>query len=94
MKIPEKINTYCPKCRKHQEHRAQQVHEGGRNDRGMAKGNRKHRRRTSGYTSRVGEKTDPVKQSKKRKVLLECSECGNKREQNYRRSRKKIEIER
>ncbi len=60
----------------------------------MAKGNRKHRRRTSGYKSRVGEKANPVKQSKKRKVLLECSECGKKQEKNYPRSRKKIEIER
>ncbi|MFW5902772.1 MAG: 50S ribosomal protein L44e [archaeon] len=94
MKIPEKIKTYCPKCRKHQEHRAKQVHERGRSDRGMAKGNRKHKRRTEGYTSRIGEKADSVKQSRKRKILLECSECGNKKEKKYPRSRKKIEIER
>ncbi len=94
MKIPEKIKTYCPKCRKHKEHRAQQVHERGRDDRGMAKGNRKHRRRTSGYTAKVGETPHSVQQSQKRKVLLECSECGNKQEKKYPASRKKIEIER
>lgn len=92
MKIPQEINTYCKKCQKHTKHRVKKVHSG--KDRGQAEGNRRHARRIKGYTAKVGGMADPVKQSEKRRVIVECEECGHKQEKHYKRSRKKIEIER
>lgn len=91
MKLPREMNTYCKKCREHTTHRVKNIHKGQETD--LSQGNRRFNRRTSGYTAKIGEPVNPVKQSKKRRVMLECQECGNKQERNYPRSRKKIEIE-
>lgn len=92
MKLPREMNTYCKNCREHTKHRVKHVKKG--QDRGdAAEGNRRFTRRTKGYKPKLGEKVDPVKQSEKRRVLLECQECGEKQERRYPRSRKKIEIE-
>lgn len=91
MKIPREINTYCKHCQKHQKHRVKNIHKGQR--RGLAEGERRFRRRKKGYTSKIGAGVNPVKQSEKQRVLLECQECNKKHEKVYPRSRKKIEIE-
>ncbi len=91
MKLPGKMNTYCKNCREHKEHKVKHVHKG--QESGQTEGNRRFNRRKKGYTAKIGEPVNPVKQSKKRRILLECSECGEKQERQYPRSRKKIEIE-
>ncbi len=90
MKIPREIRTYCKKCRTHTQQAVKRIHKGKR--RTMSIGQRRFDRRKKGYTSKIGEKVDPVKQSKKQVVLLECRECGKKKERKYPRSRKNIEI--
>lgn len=90
MKIPREIKTYCKKCGQHRVHTAKRPHKGKR--RTLSMGERRFNRRKKGYTSKIGEQVNPVKQSKKQLVLLECKECGHKQERKYPRSRKKIEI--
>ena len=91
MKYPKSLRTYCPKCRKHAEHKAKLVSKG--KTRPMAVGNRKHERKLMGHGGkRAGEKT-VKKQGKRQKLVLECTVCKKKQERVVgTRTRKKMEF--
>ncbi|MFH1448368.1 MAG: 50S ribosomal protein L44e [Candidatus Micrarchaeota archaeon] len=93
MKYPQKVMAYCPKCRKHTEHKAKLVSKG--RPRTLAWGNRQHERTIKGYVGKVaGEKT-VRKQGKRQKIVLTCSSCKNKQERVIgSRTRVKLEIQR
>ena len=90
MKIPNRIRTYCPKCRKHTGHKVKEGREGKR--RTMAWGQQKHIRKTKGYTSKVAGQAKRVKQRKKTKLMLECTVCKKKHPRILPDSKKKTEI--
>lgn len=76
MKAPKTIVTYCPRCKKHVEHRVSLYKAGKR--RALAAGERHHRRRDlRGYG---GQKTPEQKRfaktTKKQTLRLTCKTCG------------------
>lgn len=81
MKIPEKMNTYCPKCRKHTTHKVkiEKIRQRGG---GMTRGARAKARKTRGYGNHgrysrraVSQRSMTSKTSQKVDMRLECSEC-------------------
>ncbi len=75
MKAPKEINTYCPKCRKHQPHRVSLYKKG--KERALAEGARRHEREKKGY----GGQKYPLqrkfsKTTKKQTLKLTCKACG------------------
>lgn len=75
MKIPETINTYCPKCRKYTEHKVTLYKKG--KDRALAAGARRHERELHGY----GGQKYPLQRKKskttqKQTLKLICKECN------------------
>lgn len=91
MKYPKEINTYCPHCKKHTEHKVRLAGKG--KARALAKGNVKHERKLKGHGGkRAGEK--PVKKiGKRQKIIIECVGCKKKQERVIgTRTRKKLEI--
>lgn len=92
MKIPEKIRTYCPHCRKHTEHKVKTYKKG--KTRSTALGQMRHELKTKGYTSKIAGKVMVYKQSKKPTLVLTCTECGKKHYKVVKsRTKKPIEIE-
>ena len=92
MKIPKTIKAYCRTCKKHTEQTLKEYKKG--KVRTMSHGQMRHIAKTKGYTSKVGAKVKPVKQSKKQKFLGTCKECGKKMERVLPHSKKKAEIKR
>ena len=75
MKIPKKLRTYCPSCRKHTEHRASQLKK--RSARPLSWGQRQFARVTAGYGSQPrSEQKKFSKTAKKVVLMLKCSVCG------------------
>jgi large subunit ribosomal protein L44e len=75
MKVPKKITTYCPRCRKHTEHSVMLYKAGKR--RALAEGERRYRRKQEGYGSkRKPEQKRFAKTTKKQVLKLKCSVCG------------------
>ncbi|MEM0381169.1 MAG: 50S ribosomal protein L44e [Nitrososphaerota archaeon] len=77
MKIPSKVNSYCPKCNAHTEHQVALYKKGP--ERGLAIGARRHERELKGY----GGQKYPIQRNKakttdKKTLLLTCSKCGRK----------------
>jgi len=75
LKIPNVINTYCPKCRKHTPHSVSAYKHGKR--RSLAEGERRYARKKKGYGSkRKAEQKRFAKVTKKLVLKLKCRECG------------------
>ncbi len=75
MKIPSRINTYCPKCNAHTEHSVSLYKKG--KERALAIGARRHERELHGY----GGQKYPIQRKKakttdKKTLLLKCTKCG------------------
>jgi large subunit ribosomal protein L44e len=75
MKIPKKLRTYCPHCKKHTEHTVSQLKK--RAARPMSWGQRQFARVTAGYGSQPrSEQKKFAKTTKKVVLMLKCGECG------------------
>ena len=75
MKVPKKLHTYCPSCRKHTEHRVSQLKK--RSARPVSWGQRQFARVTAGYGSQPrSEQKKFAKVAKKVVLILKCSVCG------------------
>ncbi|VVB77014.1 50S ribosomal protein L44e [uncultured archaeon] len=93
MKIENEINTYCPYCQKHTEHKVKTISKGP--VRGLGWHTRSHERKIHGYTSSVSVRLKPKKLGKKQAVLLECKVCKKSVQRTFgARAKKKIEIKR
>ena len=90
MKIPDIINTYCPKCNKHTPHKVKELKKGAR--RTLSFGQQKFLRATKGYTSKKAGQVRKVKQSQKQTLMLECTICKKKHPKGMPHAKKKIEI--
>ncbi|MEM1619933.1 MAG: 50S ribosomal protein L44e [Fervidicoccaceae archaeon] len=72
--MPKKINTYCPRCRKHTEHSVT-LYKGGKR-RSLAEGERRYRRKQEGYGSkRKPEQKRFAKTTKRMTLKLTCTVC-------------------
>ena len=90
MKIPSQIKTYCPRCRKHTEHKVT-LYKKGRESK-LRWGARKHEWEKKGYGGQKWpEQKRKAKTTKKAVLKLECSECGYKTHKEGIRIRK-VEI--
>lgn len=75
MKVPKRINTYCPRCKKHTEHSVT-VYKAGKRRR-LAEGQRRYERKQEGYGSkRKSEQKRFAKTTKKIVLKLKCVDCG------------------
>lgn len=75
MKVPKKIRTYCPRCRKHTVHTVMLYKPGKR--RALSEGERRYRRKQEGYGSkRRPEQKRFAKTTKKQTLKLKCDDCG------------------
>lgn len=75
MKVPSRIRTYCPKCRKHTEHEVMLYKPGKR--RTLAQGQRRYLMKQKGYGSkRKPEQKKTAKVTKKQVLKLRCTVCG------------------
>jgi len=94
VKIPKKIRTYCPYCRKHQIHDVKKIkfQKSPAKARAMALGQRRHLKRTRGYVSKIGGKKSPIKQRHKSVLLLECTVCKKKQQRSFGDSKKSAEF--
>ena len=92
MKVPDKIKTYCPSCRKHTEH-VVKVNRKGK-ERTMSMGRRKYEEIKKGYGGSPRTPKKPVYKIGKRTVLvLECSVCKKKHQRILSsRTKKPVEV--
>ena len=91
MKMPEKIRTFCPKCKKQTEQKAK-LYKKGRT-RADAAGQKAHVLKTKGYTSKIAGKVQVYKQSKNIAIILTCSVCKNKQPRTIgKRTKKPLEL--
>ena len=91
MKIPPKIRTNCPYCKKHTIHTVKEYRKG--KTRSMAVGQVRHEKKTKGYGSKIAGEKHVYKQAKRVKLILKCEECKNKHEiVRGSRTKKRIEI--
>ncbi|MEM3401876.1 MAG: 50S ribosomal protein L44e [Candidatus Hadarchaeales archaeon] len=75
MKVPKKIKTYCPTCKRHTEHTVSQVKK--RSASPLSWGQRQFMRVMRGYGSQPrSEQRKFFKTAKKISLLLKCSVCG------------------
>ena len=75
MKFPKRINTYCPRCRKHTEHTVTIYKSSKR--RSLAEGERRYKAKQKGYGSkRRPEQKKFAKVTKKISLKLKCTVCG------------------
>lgn len=82
---------YCESCRKHTDHKLKQFKAGS--TRGLAKGQRKHLKKTKhGYGGKAKFPIKPKKQTKKPTFVAECSVCKKKSYKVVSSRMKKVEI--
>ena len=75
MKIPKKIWSYCPSCRRHTEHTVRQLKK--RPPRELSWGQRQFARVLKGYGSQPrSEQREFSKATKKTVLMLRCETCG------------------
>lgn len=73
--IPEKIDAYCPKCKKHTEHKVERVKKKKASE--LRQGQRRFRRVTSGYRGFPRAKPEGREKPTKRIALrFKCVVCG------------------
>ena len=88
MKMPDKKNAYCPRCKTVTEHKLK-LYKKGRT-RTMAAGQRAHVKKGKGYTSKIAGKVIVYKQGKNQTIMLECLKCKRKRPQTIGSRTKKV----
>ncbi|RLG46685.1 MAG: 50S ribosomal protein L44e [Thermoproteota archaeon] len=77
MKVPSKINTYCPRCNRHTEHKVS-VYKPGK-ARTLSWGQRQLERKRRGYGGEPrGKLRRKAKVTKKAVIVLTCTVCGRK----------------
>jgi len=80
MMVPNAKKTYCPKCRKHTDHKVKVTTTKIKPGRTMAWGTRRHERKLAGYHGKVKGKAKVKKQGIRNKIMLECLVCHKKHE--------------
>jgi len=93
MKVPPKIKTYCPKCKKHVEHDVKLDRVG--KESGMNRGRRRYDSVKAGYggSPRTPKKPN-YKIGKRPVIIITCGECKKKQQRIYSaRSKKRAEVE-
>jgi large subunit ribosomal protein L44e len=92
MKIPDKIRTNCPSCKKHTLHNVKVQRKG--KERSMNMGRRKFEAVKRGYGGMPRTPKKPCYKVGKRTVLLlECSVCKKKHQRAYAaRTKKAVEV--
>ncbi len=81
MKVPARINTYCPRCGRHTEHKVS-LYKAGR-PREDSWGQRQLARKRRGYGGEPrGKLRRKAKVTKKAVIILTCVECGRKVSRN------------
>ena len=88
MKMPEKIRTYCPHCKKNTEHKAKLYKKG--KTRKDAVGQKRHVLKGKGYTSKIAGKVTVYKQAKNPTIIITCSVCKKKRPKTIGTRTKKV----
>lgn len=92
MKVPDVINTYCPKCNKHTPHKVKVYKKGQASP--YSTGQARYDRKLKGYVGKVKGKKSVKKQGKHYKITLECNICHKKKERLIgTRTRKILEIQ-
>lgn len=93
MMVPSTKKTYCPKCRKHTDHKVRVTTTKIKPGRTMAWGTRRHERKLAGYHGKVKGKAKVKKQGIRNKIMLECLVCHKKHERTISgRMKKKAEV--
>lgn len=92
VQVPVSIRTYCPKCRKHTQHKVS-LYKAGR-ARTLSWGQRQLERKRRGYGGEPrGMLKRKAKTTKKVVLVLACEECGRKVMRNLGRL-SRVEIQR
>jgi len=92
MKVPDKIKTNCPHCKKHTVHNVKLSRKGKESS--MSRGRRKYTEVKRGYG---GSPRTPKKQvykiGKRTVLVLECTNCKKKHQRTYSaRTKKTVEV--
>jgi len=90
LKMPKTTRIFCPFCKKHTEHTVEIVKKKTR--RKMAQGQRRFKRKLSGYGSFPRPKPDYEKATKKRDLRYKCKECEKKHTKGKGFRAKKFEL--
>ncbi len=91
MKFPKIVRTYCPYCKKHQQHEVEIAKK--RPKRSVAAGERRFKRKMKGYGSFPKEHPrGREKPTKKVDLRFKCTVCGKKHVRGEGFRIKKIEI--
>jgi len=91
MKMPDKVMSFCPKCKTSTEHKVK-LYKKGRT-RADAAGQAAHVEKGKGYTSKIAGKVTVYKQGKNQTVILTCSKCKRKRPKTIgKRTKKTLEL--
>jgi ribosomal protein L44E len=89
------MNTFCPNCRTHTEHKVKVTTTKIKPGRPLAVGTRRHARKLKGSHGKVKGKAKVKKQGIRNKIMLECSKCKKKHERTVSgRMKKKAELAR
>ncbi|MFH0714010.1 MAG: 50S ribosomal protein L44e [Candidatus Micrarchaeota archaeon] len=92
MIIPKELNSYCPKCKKHNPHKVKVTTSKIKPGRTLAWGSRRHERKLAGYHGKVKGKAKVKKQGIRNRIMLECTVCKKKHERTISgRMKKKAE---
>ena len=93
MIVPRTMNTYCPKCSKHTEHKVKVTTSKIKPGSALAWGTRRHERKLRGVHGKVKGKAKVKKQGIRNRIMLECSQCRKKHERTISgRMKKKAEL--
>lgn len=90
MKVPQKVNRYCPFCKKATEHKVAEVKKRKAGE--LKQGQRRFRRVTAGYRGFPRPKPNNKKPNKRRDLRMKCSVCGKSHPKAFPRV-KKFEFE-
>ena len=90
MKFPQKLNVYCPNCKRHTENIVEVAKKRPR--RAMAQGQRRFTRKLRGYGSFPRPQPDYEKATKKIDLRYKCTVCGKKHTRGQGFRAKKFEI--
>lgn len=74
MKMPRRMRTHCPHCRKHTLHEVDKVRKGRPSE--LTWGQRQFRRVTSGYRGYPRPRPRGGKPTQKVNLRYRCTECG------------------
>ncbi|MCX6767824.1 MAG: 50S ribosomal protein L44e [Candidatus Micrarchaeota archaeon] len=93
MIVPKTMNTYCPTCAKHTQHKVKVTTSKIKPGRTLAWGTRRHARKLAGIHGKVKGKAKVKKQGIRNRIMLECLACHKKHERTISgRMKKKAEL--